>query len=101
MGIQSLVRIGFDLTIIAMILAGIRRNTGYIFRYEKFGLARMLHGYLSWGEYCYKSALGYVKKSDYFRKQFKSVDGFLDDIEEIEERDGNNRRSDRGLLPRH
>lgn len=83
MGLQSVVHWGVDLTLAAMLLAAVRRNTGLVFAYEKYGFTQVVYGYLSWGEYWYKRFVKYVRGSPSFRKQLKQYDGFVDDIEDV------------------
>ncbi|CCE65962.1 hypothetical protein TPHA_0N01810 [Tetrapisispora phaffii CBS 4417] len=73
MGVQSLIHYGIDLTLVAMLLAAIRHNTGLVFAYDTYDLSNYIHRYLSWGEYCYSKVVSYVKQSERFRKQ-SSID---------------------------
>lgn len=63
----------------SIILAGLRRNTGYIITYEATDLKRYVRRYLDWGEYWYDKLVGMAKRSAYFRKE-SAIDGFLDGI---------------------
>ncbi|QLQ80640.1 hypothetical protein HG537_0D06410 [Torulaspora globosa] len=86
MNINSLVHFGFDLTLIAMLLAALRHNTGYVFAFEQTGIGRHVYRVLTWGEWCYHRFVNYAVGSRYFRKQLRS-DGFANrtarEIEEI------------------
>lgn len=82
MGLKSLIHIGFDLTLVAMLLAAIRRNTGYVFAYERYEFSSVIKSYLQWGEFCYKRFVGYVKQSKMFRFQLPHFDQFVNRIEE-------------------
>lgn len=82
MGLKSLIHIGFDLTLVAMLLAAVRRNTGYVFAYERYEFSSFIKSYLQWGEFCYKRFVGYVKRSQMFRFQLPNFDQFINRIEE-------------------
>ncbi|QLL34169.1 hypothetical protein HG536_0G00260 [Torulaspora globosa] len=86
MNIHSLVHFGFDLTLVAMLLAALRQNTGYVFAFElTSGISQYVHRMLGWGEWCYSKFVNYAVGSQYFRKQLRS-DGFTTrSAREIEE----------------
>lgn len=87
MSLRSLLHIGFDLTLIAMILAGVRRNTGYVFAYEHYGISTYLYKYLGWGEWCYGNLVKFVQFSGKFRKQLPQDEFIQDTTTRIEELD--------------
>ncbi|CCD23683.1 Mco12p NDAI_0C00220 [Naumovozyma dairenensis CBS 421] len=78
MSVKSIIHIGFDMTLIAMLLAAIRRDTGLILKYEKFDFSTVIYGYLNWGEHWYTKLVNYCKKSPKFRK-LSPTDRFIDD----------------------
>lgn len=86
MKFQSLVHAGLDLTLLAMVLAALRQNTGYVFAFEQTGMGNYVHKIMSWGEWCYAKFVNYAVKSQHFRKQLPG-DGFttlsLKEVEEI------------------
>lgn len=85
MNLKSLIHITFDLTLVAMVLAALRQNTGYVFAFEQYGMNRYIHKMLGWGEWCYSKFVGYAIGSQYFRKQLPS-DGFTTlSVKEVEE----------------
>lgn len=85
MSLKSLLHVGFDVTLIGIILAALRQNTGYVFAYEQYGIERLIHGFLGWGEWCYGRLVKYSMRSQYFRKQLP-FDGFAAlDLKEIQE----------------
>ncbi|CCF57377.1 hypothetical protein KAFR_0C03860 [Kazachstania africana CBS 2517] len=98
MSLKSIIHYGVDLSLIAMLLAGIRHQTGYVFAYERYDFARLIYGYLQWGETCYDKLVKYVKGSPRFRKQLKNVDDFSSELEE-DINDYKKRKTDR-FLPR-
>lgn len=69
MTLGSLLRIGVEATLVGMILSAMRQNTGYIFAYEQYGLAKYLLKFLKYGDYCYNTFTNYCRTSSYFRKQ--------------------------------
>ncbi|KAM3164129.1 hypothetical protein ACU8KH_01025 [Lachancea thermotolerans] len=75
--LKQLAHFGFDLALISIILAGLRRNTGYVLSYEKSDLKRYIRRYLDWGEGLYERLVRVAKRSAYFRKE-TPLDGFLD-----------------------
>ncbi|CAB4256467.1 similar to Saccharomyces cerevisiae YKL018C-A Putative protein of unknown function [Maudiozyma barnettii] len=78
MGFQSVLRWGVDLTLVAMLLAAVRRETGLVFAYERYDFTKLIRGYLTWGEYCFQRFINHVKgDSGRFRKQLDGVDKFL------------------------
>ncbi|GAV53521.1 hypothetical protein ZYGR_0AK00230 [Zygosaccharomyces rouxii] len=93
MSVNSLLHFGFDLTLIAMILAAIRHNTGYVFAYEHYGIKTYLYKYLGWGEWCYSYVVKFVKFSGKFRKQLPGDKFTQDSSTQIEELDRTERRS--------
>lgn len=94
MGLNSLFHFGFDLTLVAMLLAALRHNTGYVFAFEQTsGISNYVHRMLGWGEWCYNRFVNYAVGSQYFRKQLRS-DGFTTrSPREIEELGRSSRRS--------
>lgn len=95
MNLQSLVHIGVDLTLVAMILAALRQNTGYVFAFEQTGMSHYVHKIMSWGEWCYAKFVNHAVKSQYFRKQLPG-DGFTTmSLKEIEELGRYNSKSNR------
>ena len=82
MSVGSIVRWGVDLTLVAIVLASLRRSTGLVLRYETMGFSGWIHGYLQWGEMCFGYLKSYVKRSPWVRPQV-TYDGFKK-IEEIE-----------------
>lgn len=74
MSFSSLLRIGFEITLVGMLLAAVRRNTGYIFAYERYGIAKYIYNFLSYGDYCYRVFSEYCRKSSYFRKESRDFD---------------------------
>ncbi|KAK5959182.1 Mco12p PWA37_003870 [Arxiozyma heterogenica] len=74
MSFGSLFRIGLEVTLVGMLLAAVRRNTGYIFAYEKYGIAKYIYNFLSYGDYCYRMFSDYCRTSSYFRKVSKDLD---------------------------
>lgn len=50
MSVGSIVRWGVDLTLVAIVLASLRRSTGLVLRYETMGFSGWIHGYLQWGK---------------------------------------------------
>ncbi|CCC71656.1 hypothetical protein NCAS_0H03460 [Naumovozyma castellii] len=102
MGLSSIVHYGVDATLIAMLLAAVRHNTGKVFAYETYDFSSILHGYMNWGEYCYNWLLGYVKNSKRFRREIEA-DGFSNDVVLDYKRDDPPRseRSRISILPRN
>lgn len=84
---NGLLHVGFDLTLIAMILAAIRQNTGYVLAYEQYGIKSYLYKYLGWGEWCYSYMVKFVKISGKFRKQLPHDKFTQDSSAQIEELD--------------
>lgn len=93
MSVNSLLHFSFDLTLIAMILAAIRHNTGYVFAYEHYGIKTYLEKYLGWGEWCYSYMVKFVKRSGKFRKQLPQDKFILHSSTRIEELDRTERKS--------
>lgn len=62
-----------------MVLAGLRRNTGYVVTYEYSDLKRYIRKYLDWGEYLFDRLASMAKRSAYFRKESR-LDGFIDGV---------------------
>lgn len=100
MGLSGLIRIGFEATLIGMLLAAVRRTTGVIFAYEQYNLARYIYGFLGYGEYCYSRLLSYCKTSSYFRKELKDYDGKIEEIDEDDKRDKGSSDSYRRMFPK-
>lgn len=73
MGSGKLVHYGFDLVLIAMLLAAVRRNTGLELLYENSDFKKYINKYLSIGEYCYDKFVSLLKVSGYFH-----IPGFFD-----------------------
>ena len=83
MGLQDIVRWGIDLTLVAMLLAAVRKETGLVFAYERYDFTKVLHGYLYWGEYCWRRFTSYAKGDERrFRKE-RLEDGLAARIEEL------------------
>lgn len=82
MSINTCVRWGIDLTLVAVVLAAVRRSTGLVLRYETMGFSGWIHGYLQWGEVCLGYIQGAVRRSKWFRPQVQ-YDGFPK-IEELD-----------------
>ncbi|AMD20925.1 HDR183Wp [Eremothecium sinecaudum] len=76
---KQLIHIGFDLVLVSVILAGVRRNTGYVLNYESSDLRNYIQKYLNWGEYFFDHLTELVKRSSYFKKQSRS-DGLFGGI---------------------
>ncbi|CAR27533.1 hypothetical protein ZYGR_0N00140 [Zygosaccharomyces rouxii] len=93
MGFNGILHYGFDLTLIAMVLAAIRQNTGYVFAYEQYGIGTYLYKYLGWGEWCYSYLVRFVKFSGKFRKQLPQDKFTQDSSTRIEELDRTERKS--------
>ncbi|CCK71437.1 Mco12p KNAG_0H00210 [Huiozyma naganishii CBS 8797] len=85
MSLGGIVHFGIDMTLVAIVLSAVRRNTGYVFAYENYSWAKLIYGYLGFGEFCYKCITKYVTGSNLFRKQLKDQDRFMDDVEEVED----------------
>lgn len=60
----------------SIILAGLRRNTGYVLAYETSDLRNYIRKYLGWGEFFFDRLSSLVKRSAYFKKESK-IDGVL------------------------
>lgn len=94
MNLKSLVHYGFDLTLVAMVLAALRQNTGYVFAFEQTGMRHYVHKVMGWGEWCYARFVNYAVRSQYFRKQLPG-DGFTTlSMKEIEELGRSNSKPD-------
>ncbi|QLG74703.1 hypothetical protein HG535_0H00280 [Zygotorulaspora mrakii] len=85
MSVKSLLHWGFDLTLIAMVLAAFRQNTGYVFAYEHYGIGSHVYKLLSCGEWCYNTFCNYAINSRYFRKQLPRDKFKNPRIREVEE----------------
>ncbi|SCU95729.1 LAMI_0F03510g1_1 [Lachancea mirantina] len=77
--IKQLAHLSFDLALISVILAGLRRNTGYVLAYETSDLKKYVRRYLDWGEYLFDKLIGMAGRSAYFRKE-TPIDGFMNGI---------------------
>lgn len=101
MSVNSLLHIGFDLTLIAMILAAIRQNTGYVLAYEQYGISSYLFKYLGWGEWCYSYLVRFVKFSGKFRRQLpqdkfsQDLSGQIEELDRTEHKSSSRRRYSR------
>lgn len=73
MGTGKLIHYGFDLILISMLLAAIRRNTGLQLLYEGSDFRKYISKYLSFGEYAYDKVVSLLKISGYFH-----IPGFFD-----------------------
>ncbi|SMN17695.1 similar to Saccharomyces cerevisiae YKL018C-A Putative protein of unknown function [Maudiozyma saulgeensis] len=79
MGLQNIIRWGVDLTLVAMLLAAVRRETGLVFAYERYDFTQLIRRYLTWGEYCFQRFVNHAQgDSRRFRKQLDGVDKFLE-----------------------
>lgn len=79
MGLQSIVRYGVELTLVSMLLAAVRRETGLVFAYERYDFTQLIRNYLGWGEYWYERVVNYARgDSRRFRKQIDGIDKFLE-----------------------
>ncbi|SCU88609.1 LAME_0E00518g1_1 [Lachancea meyersii CBS 8951] len=77
--LKQLAHLGFDLALISMILAGLRRNTGLVLAYEHSDLKNYIRRYLDWGDAMYSRLVRIAQRSKYFRKE-TPLDGFLDGV---------------------
>ncbi|SCV02361.1 LANO_0F17194g1_1 [Lachancea nothofagi CBS 11611] len=77
--LKQIAHLGFDLALISIILAGLRRNTGWILSYEQSDLKNYIKRYLDWGEFLYGRLIHVAERSKYFRKE-TPLDGFLDGV---------------------
>ncbi|CEP62196.1 Mco12p LALA0_S04e10022g [Lachancea lanzarotensis] len=77
--LKQLAHLGFDLALISMILAGLRRNTGLVLAYEHSDLKNYLRRYLDWGDALYSRLARFAERSKCFRKE-TPLDGFLDGV---------------------
>ncbi|SCU94482.1 LAFA_0F22078g1_1 [Lachancea sp. 'fantastica'] len=77
--IKQIAHLGFDLALISMILAGLRRNTGLVLAYEQSDLKNYFRRYLDWGDALYSRLVQVAERSKYFRKE-TPLDGFLDGV---------------------
>ncbi|GMM55731.1 Mco12 protein [Maudiozyma humilis] len=83
MGTQDIIRWGVDLTLVAMLLAALRRQTGLVLAYERYDFTRALQMYLQWGEYCWNRFVGYARGDGRrFRKE-RVEDALRQRIEEL------------------
>lgn len=85
MSVKSILHWGFDLTLVAMVLAALRQNTGYVFAYEHYGIGGQLHRLLACGEWCYNTFCQYAINSKYFRKQLPRDSFKTPTIREVQE----------------
>lgn len=72
MGLGKYVHYTFDLLLVLMVLAGVRRNTGLTFNPEEFHLLdirRWASKYLALGETGFDWAVLMVRHSGYFRQR--------------------------------
>lgn len=81
-----MVHLGFDLALISIILAALRRHTGYTLSYDTHDLKNYIKKYLYWGEYLYDKIISVAKTSSYFKKETQingMIDGLIKRVEEI------------------
>ncbi|SCU81087.1 LADA_0B11144g1_1 [Lachancea dasiensis] len=77
--IKQIAHLGFDLALISMVLAGLRRNTGWVLSYEQSDLKNYIKRYLDWGESMFGRLVQVAERSKYFRKE-TPLDGFLNGV---------------------
>lgn len=98
-----MVHFSADLALVAMVLAGLRRSTGYVLAYEASDLRNYIRRYLGWGEYLFDQLAALAARSAYFRRE-TALDGFLGGafrrLEEVAGAEGEGRAHERAAAPR-
>ncbi|CCH59913.1 hypothetical protein TBLA_0C00980 [Henningerozyma blattae CBS 6284] len=68
MSVSGLMRYGAELTIVAMLLAALRRESGVALAVNVGDAGWIIERWLLWGERCYDAFRRYAKRSSYFGK---------------------------------